>query len=163
MTRGVQARRLLAASFGTALVALVAACGSSAQTPRTGVSAAAQKPAAAPNAARDVRVLASEFAFSPSTIELKAGQQVTVTFVNNGKVDHDMKSDLPISGLKYSKADNDADEQTENAARNVFDVDFSAGDTSVVTFTPTTAGTYQFFCDEPGHREAGMVGTFVVH
>lgn len=32
-----------------------------------------------------------------------------------------------------------------------------------VEFTPTTAGTFQFYCAEPGHKEAGMVGTLTVN
>jgi uncharacterized cupredoxin-like copper-binding protein len=30
-------------------------------------------------------------------------------------------------------------------------------------FTPATAGTYQIYCAEPGHKEAGMVGTLTVN
>jgi uncharacterized cupredoxin-like copper-binding protein len=30
-------------------------------------------------------------------------------------------------------------------------------------FTPTAAGTYQIYCAEPGHKEAGMVGTLTVN
>ena len=30
------------------------------------------------------------------------------------------------------------------------------------TFTPTTPGTYPFYCGIPGHVEAGMVGTLIV-
>jgi uncharacterized cupredoxin-like copper-binding protein len=33
---------------------------------------------------------------------------------------------------------------------------------ATVQFTPTAAGTYQFYCAEPGHKEAGMVGTLTV-
>ncbi len=32
----------------------------------------------------------------------------------------------------------------------------------VVTFTVTEAGTYEYFCSIPGHREGGMFGTFTV-
>ena len=142
--------RLAAASIGTVLLLAAVACGSSTQA-----SGGAQPTA--------VKVVATDYAFSPSTIDLTVGQPVTVTIVNNGKVDHDMKSALPITALSYTKADNDADEQTDNSTKGVFDVDFNIGTTAVFTFTPTKAGTYEFYCDEPGHKAQGMAGNFVVH
>ena len=36
------------------------------------------------------------------------------------------------------------------------------GATGTVDFTPSEAGTYEFYCTIEGHKEAGMVGTLVV-
>jgi len=38
----------------------------------------------------------------------------------------------------------------------------SPGDSATIEFTPTKAGTYEFFCTTAGHKEAGMIGTLVV-
>jgi uncharacterized cupredoxin-like copper-binding protein len=38
----------------------------------------------------------------------------------------------------------------------------SAGETSVIKFTPTEPGTYQIICSVPGHKEAGMTGELIV-
>jgi uncharacterized cupredoxin-like copper-binding protein len=38
----------------------------------------------------------------------------------------------------------------------------AAGKPALALFTPTTTGTYSFYCGVPGHREAGMVGTLIV-
>ena len=37
------------------------------------------------------------------------------------------------------------------------------GQRATAEFTPTTAGSFQFYCAEPGHKEAGMVGTLTVN
>jgi len=153
-----------------AVLLAVSACGSAPATHTNvgGTQAVAAQPAtgiqapAAPAAPQQVAMSATEFTFAPNTVQLMVGRPVQLTITNDGQVDHDIKSDMPIRDLTYLKADNDADEQQENAAQGVFDVDFNKGDTSQVTFVPTKAGTYQFYCDQPGHREAGMVGTFVV-
>ena len=163
MRAQLQARHLHAALAGAAITLLAAACGSTAAVGTAGrpaPAAQAQKPATYPT---HVTVTASEFAYSPRTIDLKVGVPVTLTIVNAGRVDHDIKSGIPLSSLVYTKADNDADEETDNSAHNVFDVDFGTGHTSVITFTPTTAGTFAFYCDEPGHKDAGMTGNFVIH
>ncbi len=122
----------------------------------------AAAPAAMADGPTQVTVQASEYAYAPNAIQLVAGQPVQLTIVNTGQADHDIKSDMPISNLVYVKADNDAAEQADNAAQGTFDVDFDQGDTSTVTFVPTTPGTYAFKCDEPNHAEQGMTGTFTV-
>lgn len=111
---------------------------------------------------QEVKLTAQEFSFMPNTVTLTVGQPVHLTVVNAGKLAHDIKSDIPIANLTYIRANNDPSEQKENAEKGIFDVDFDAGATSEVTFTPTKPGTYPFKCDVPGHAEAGMTGTFVV-
>jgi uncharacterized cupredoxin-like copper-binding protein len=109
-----------------------------------------------------VTLKASEFAFTPGTVTLKVGQPVQLTIQNGGAVDHDLKADIPLTNLTYQQADNPVDEQQENSANGVLDIDYGAGHTGQVTFVPTQAGTYTFYCDVAGHREAGMQGTFIV-
>ena len=70
----------------------------------------------------------------------KAGQPVTVNFQNAGALEHSFVIDA-------------------------FDVKFEhvqPGQTAAATFTPTAAGTYVFYCDVPGHKDAGMKGTLTV-
>ena len=107
-------------------------------------------------------LIGSEFSFSPNTINLQVGQRVDLTIKNAGALDHDLKSKIPISGLTYLEADNPKNEQADNSAQGVFDVDYNTGQVAQVSFVPSQPGVYQFYCDLPGHKEAGMVGTFVV-
>jgi uncharacterized cupredoxin-like copper-binding protein len=128
-----------------------------------GACAVPTKPAAqqAPPV-QQVTLTGTEFSFSPNTINLQVGQRVDLTIKNAGALDHDLKSAIPISGLTYTAADNAKDEQATNIANGTFDVDYGTGTTAQVSFVPSQAGTYDFFCDLPDHQAAGMMGTFVV-
>lgn len=166
MTTGLIAR-CGGAVVAFAALTLIAGCGAgtTAAGPDSaagGAASASTTPAAQP-VQSSYTLTANEFSYTPNTVQLKVGQAVTLHIVNAGAVDHDLKSDMAISNLVYTKAANPADEQADNVAKNVLDVDFDAHTDATVTFTPTTAGSYTFHCDEPGHTEAGMTGTFVVN
>ncbi len=58
--------------------------------------------------------------------------------------------------------------ENSDTAGHYFDIDelnvhvaMPSGKPALALFTPTTPGTYTFYCHVPGHREAGMVGTLV--
>ena len=150
---GTRSSKWFVIGASTAMVLALGACGNPAQT---------AKPVTQATAAEQVTLHGKEFSFSPNTVQLKVGQPVQLTLANDGTVDHDIKSDIPVSNLAYQTADNDAAEQADNAAGGVFDVDYNRGHTAQITFVPSKAGTYQFYCDVAGHKEAGMTGTFVV-
>ena len=105
---------------------------------------------------------ATDFAFTPNNVNLKVGQVVQLSIQNDGAVDHDLKSEIPIASLTYQQADNPLDEQQENIAKAALDIDYGVGHKGQVSFVPKQAGSYTFFCDVAGHREAGMQGMFVV-
>jgi plastocyanin len=114
---------------------MLAACG--------GRSAgAANKPAAGP--AQNVTVKGADtMRFDPATLTVKAGSPVHVTMNDAGaSLPHDFTIDS-VGGQKFQ-----VKPQPNGQA---------SGD-----FTPPTAGTFQFYCSEPGHKEAGMVGTLTV-
>ena len=150
---GTPSSRRFVIGASAAIALALSACGSPAQT---------AKPVTQATAAQQVTLHGKEFSFNPNTVQLKVGQPVQLTLANDGTVDHDIKSDIPVSNLAYQTADNDAAEQADNAAGGVFDVDYNLGHTAQITFVPAKAGTYQFYCDVAGHKEAGMTGTFVV-
>ncbi len=89
--------------------------------------------------AEEVRVELDEFSFSPSVLELRAGETVNLVLVNEGQLPHD----LTIPALGFSLA-------------------VGPGETASAALTVERAGSYGFFCSVPGHRAAGMVGTLVV-
>jgi plastocyanin len=88
--------------------------------------------------AREIEVEASSFAFTPDTISVGAGEDVTIVLHSTG-VRHDLmvKGKGHIVGAKKNKT-----------ARGGLEL--------------KQPGTYAIWCSEPGHRGAGMRGTIVV-
>jgi plastocyanin len=93
--------------------------------------------------AGSIKVTMTEFKFDPSTIDAKAGN-LTFFLVNGGTVSHDMI-------IRDSSGNRVAGSEL-----------ISAGDSSVFTANNVAAGTYTYFCDQPGHEQSGMHGTLTV-
>ncbi|MGQ0602542.1 MAG: cupredoxin domain-containing protein [Anaerolineales bacterium] len=89
--------------------------------------------------AQSLTLRARDIAFDATTLEVKANQPVSLTYVNEGLIDHAFK----IEGL--------LDEQK-----------VKPGEAHTFTFTPIQAGQFKFVCAMPGHEMAGMVGTLTV-
>ncbi len=87
-----------------------------------------------------INVTATEFKYDPGTFTVNAGQTVNVSLKNGGSVVHTFV-------LKEA---------------NNFTLTAQPGQTATGTFTAPAAGTYTFFCDQPGHEQAGMKGTLTV-
>lgn len=77
-------------------------------------------------------ITSKNYAFSPSTIVVYKGQVVTVRFKNTGI------HNFNIDELNIHKTLSDGEE--------------------TLTFIPTEVGTFPFYCEMPGHKQAGMVG-----
>ena len=99
-------------------------------------------PTATPSVeAASVELDAKDIAFVPTEITISASDEpVTIKMVNTGAALHN----FAIDSLDI-------------------DVDVNPGDTvDVVIPAGTAPGTYDFYCNVPGHKEAGMVGKLVV-
>ena len=92
---------------------------------------------ATPSAAR-IEVTADGFAFDPAEIGVPAGQEVEVVLTSQDMAHNFILDELDV------------------------EIYAAAGESSTGRFTPTTPGTYEFYCSIPGHRGAGMEGTLVV-
>jgi uncharacterized cupredoxin-like copper-binding protein len=83
-----------------------------------------------------------DFRFNLSTITVKAGQPLEVTFQNGGEILHDFTAQQglakPVTVLE------------------------DGGKSGATTVTYDKPGTYKFFCSQPGHDELGMHGTIIV-
>ncbi len=106
----------------------------------------AASPAATPEAesegaaaSTEAAVSTVDLAFEPKEFTIAAGTDVTVTITNDGALQHDFTiDDLDIASDLLN-----------------------GGDSTTVTIN-APAGTYEFHCSVPGHKEAGMVGTLTV-
>jgi uncharacterized cupredoxin-like copper-binding protein len=115
-----------------------------------------------PAPATAVSVEVKEFAFTPAALEVQVGQPVALTLANNGTLEHDFSIlEFPTSGPSSSEGGMDHD-MGEMAETPDLHVAAAVGQSATLEFTPSKAGTYEFFCTVAGHKEAGMVGTLVV-
>ena len=114
---------------------------------------------------QEVTLTAKNMTFTPSSFEVTAGVPVVLSLVNEDALEHDF-SILEIPVESVSEPDTvSAEHQMEMgpaAAEPVLHVAVEPNGTNQLTFTPTKPGTYEFYCEVPGHMEAGMVGTMTV-
>ena len=90
-----------------------------------------------------IQVTMTEFKFDPSTIQHSSGNMV-FWLVNSGSTQHDM-------------AIRDSSGKTIATSELV-----SAGDTKEFDVSNIAAGSYTFYCTQPGHEASGMKGTLTV-
>jgi plastocyanin len=91
-------------------------------------------------AVEDIEVWVTEFAVRPSAIEVAPGRAVNMIVHNDGTIGHTWQ----ILGVTSK-------------------LSLGPGRLGTVIFTaPTVPASYPFYCDIPGHKEAGEKGALVV-
>lgn len=88
----------------------------------------------------NVTIHAKDIAYDITTLTATAGQTINVTYINDGALDHTFLIDNVITEQKIT-----------------------AGATTTFSFTAPAAGTYTYYCNVAGHKEAGMIGTLTVN
>ena len=106
-------------------------------------------PAVASEPTQAVTLTLGDYQFTPDIFEITAGQPVRLTLTNTDTI-------TPHNFIMKDEA----------AGLNI-DIDVSAGKTSTIEFTPTTPGSYTFYCSKKlpfmkSHQEKGMEGTLTV-
>jgi len=84
-------------------------------------------------------VSGKNFSFTPSTLTVKKGDAVTITFTNTDGF-HDLKID-----------------QFNVATKRI-----GEGQSEEVSFIADTAGSFEYYCSVGNHRAMGMKGTLTV-
>ena len=114
-------------------------------------AAAAAVAVAAPAAAQPVQTIdLVSYAYRPKPIVLRAGQPVTLLFVNRAGKGHD------FTARKFFGSARILSGRVENG-----EVDLGAGQSARVTLIPA-AGRYAVHCGRPFHKMLGMRSTIIV-
>ena len=122
----------------------------------TGCAGASQQPVT------EITVEATDFTYDPVSITVPAGQPVTLTLKNTGKVEHDFVIDnINVANVEASDSGPAAHHHINQPE---YDLHFfaKAGETAVLQFTAMEPGEYEIFCSVEGHKEAGMIGELIV-
>lgn len=133
-------KKILGGTILLILMTVLAGCYNTSST--AGISdSTTPLPAVTPTGqVKEFSVSGTEYSFSPSSITVNAGDQVRITFKNNGRAIHN----LIIEGL------------------GVGTKTIGVGQADIVEFIAPASGTYTFFCSVSGHRAAGMEGSLKV-
>jgi uncharacterized cupredoxin-like copper-binding protein len=113
--------------------------------------------------ARDVIVMMREgegkMMFSPAKIIVNKGEQIRFKIQNEGVLDHEIVLATLQANLKHAEEmmKNPEMEHDDPNAKRV-----APGKKGEIVWKFTKAGTFDFSCLIPGHREAGMFGSIVV-
>jgi len=100
----------------------------------------------------EVTIVGNQMTFSPSEFNADAGDEITITFENEGRLPHN------IGVLKKGSSVEDFGEDD----LIVLSETIQGGKSIDVTFTIDNPGEYTFVCNIPGHARAGMTGTLVI-
>lgn len=112
---------------------------------------------------RVVHVTMSEtengMAFTPSRLVVRRGEQIQFVLRNGGELEHELVIGTVEANREHAAAmaaHPDMVHEDPNAKR------LGPKTSGVLRWQFTQAGTFEYACLIPGHREAGMVGTVVV-
>lgn len=124
------------------------------------LSACTGSPAA--DAPQEVVVTGTDLAYDTERIEVEAGRPVALTLRNDGALEHDFSVMHIPADIPAAEEEEDGHDMGHMDEMPELHVSAMPGESNSVTFTPTEAGEYHFFCTVEGHEAAGMSGTLVV-
>ena len=142
------------ATIGIVFIALSAA-------PATGheqhshATYSAGEPGNANKPSRTIEVTMSEMEFNPSRIEVKRGEQIRFVVRNAGTEDHEFLLASTADNLKHGDAMKNNPHMTHDDPNGVR---LAPKKSAEILWKFTKAGTFEFACLIPDHREYGMTG-----
>jgi len=119
----------------------------------------AGEPGNARQPSRTIEVTMSEMEFNPSRIEVKRGEQIRFIVRNAGTEDHEFLLASTEDNLKHA----DAMKQNPRMAHDDPNgVRLAPKKSAEILWKFTKAGTFEFACLIPDHRDYGMTGRVTV-
>jgi uncharacterized cupredoxin-like copper-binding protein len=88
----------------------------------------------------EITIIATEFNYAPAKVSVVAGRPITLV-LDNSRAETEHGIVIPAFGFR---------------------LEAQAGETARATAVFDKPGEYEFTCDLPGHREAGMSGKLIV-
>jgi plastocyanin len=104
--------------------------------------------------ATPISISLTDYAFTPGTLDLKAGTTYQLHFVNSGSKDHNFSAPEFFADAQIAP-----DDQAKVAKGQV---GLGAGQTVDITVTPGGAGAFAVECTHFMHKMMGMHGNIVV-
>jgi len=109
---------------------------------------------AAAQTATPISITLSTYAFTPSTLTLKAGTTYHMLFVNSGSKDHNFSAPAFFAAVAVAPEDRAKVEKGQVA--------LEGGQSLDITITPDHPGTFPVECTHFMHKMMGMHGSIVV-
>lgn len=109
--------------------------------------------------ARTIEIAMSEMSYEPSNITVKRGEQIRFVLRNVGKEDHEFLLATPKENLAHAevmKKHPHMEHDDPNGVR------LAPNKTAEILWKFTKAGTFEFSCLIPDHRDYGMIGHVTV-
>jgi uncharacterized cupredoxin-like copper-binding protein len=100
-----------------------------------------------------------EMLFKPARITVRQGEQVRFKFYNEGIEDHEFVLATVKENRKHASAMKKNPHMGHDDPNAITLSPFNSGE---LTWKFNRAGTFEYACLIPGHREAGMYGVVVV-
>jgi uncharacterized cupredoxin-like copper-binding protein len=108
---------------------------------------------------RTIEIEMSEMAYTPSRIEVKRGEQIRFVIRNAGTEDHEFLLATTEENLKHAE-DMKKHPRMEHDDPN--GVRLAPAKSAEIVWKFTTAGTFEYSCLIPDHRDYGMIGQVTV-
>ena len=122
-------------------------------------SYAAGEPGDPEKPSRTIEVGMSEMAYAPARIEVKRGEQIRFVIRNIGVDDHEFLLATTEENLKHGE-EMKKNPQMEHAEPN--GVRLAPKQSAEIVWKFTHAGTFEYSCLIPDHRDYGMIGRVTV-
>lgn len=116
----------------------------------------------------EMTIVAHDISFEPAALTAEAGRPVRLTFINEGAIEHDWEiptmtgAELTVVSQPAAMGARMSDLLDNALANGIPYAGGMSGEEMVIEFTPPTSGEFEMICAVPGHKEAGMRGTFSV-
>jgi uncharacterized cupredoxin-like copper-binding protein len=122
-------------------------------------SFAAGEPGNAKKPSRTIEVRMSEMEYTPSRIEVKRGEQIRFVIRNVGKEDHEFLLATTEENLQHAETMKKHPKMEHDEPNGVR---LAPSKSAEIVWKFTKAGTFEYACLIPDHRDYGMIGRIVV-